>query len=132
MKVATSWTTGVDARESTREAFARLRERLAQDPNHIILFATEAFDVEAASRVVRAEVPGCQVHGGTSFQAVMTEEGVHTEQGRALGMLGLVDEGGSYGVGMARIGDDPRGAATRAARRALAQAGRSGEVPLPF
>src|SRR5690606_28754364 len=58
----------------------------------------------------------------------MTERGFHSEEGRGIALFGLIDAG-TYGVGAASLGSDPRKAAREAVRRALAAAGRPGEMP---
>jgi hypothetical protein len=59
----------------------------------------------------------------------MTEEGIPNPGGHALGMRGIADAEGSFGVASEPIGDAPREAGARAARRAIADADRAGEVP---
>jgi hypothetical protein len=59
----------------------------------------------------------------------LTVEGVHTEDGRGLGILGFHDPEGSYGVGICEAGADAATAGRTALEQALAEAGRSGEVP---
>ncbi|MFW5739902.1 MAG: FIST signal transduction protein [Myxococcota bacterium] len=128
LRVATSWTTDIHPARGAADAHERLLQRLGADPSYLVVFATEPFGLRPALQRLR-ELAGCPMHGATSFRAVMTEEGVHAHDGRALGMLGVVDPDGSYGVGMARIGDNPGDSAKRAAREALDQAQRPGEVP---
>jgi hypothetical protein len=58
----------------------------------------------------------------------MTERGFHSKEGLGIGLLGLADAG-TFGVGASQGGSDWRAAAREAVRRALAQAGRPGEMP---
>ena len=59
----------------------------------------------------------------------MDNTGYHSREGYALGLWGLVDPGGSYGVGMAEIGSTPREAGAAAIQQAIEQSGRTGEPP---
>ncbi len=59
----------------------------------------------------------------------MTERGLHHQRGRGLGLLGLVDHEGAYGVGACSLAEDPEAAAQAAAQQALSQADRLGEIP---
>jgi hypothetical protein len=59
----------------------------------------------------------------------MTGEGFHSADGTGLGLWGIADPEGDYGVGVAVIGDDPRAAGAQAVAQAIANAGRFGEPP---
>src|SRR5690606_16503075 len=72
---------------------------------------------------------GVPVHGGTSCLGVMTEAGFHSAEGTGLGLFGVLDPEGAYGVGSAEIEGDPAAAAVVAARAAIERAGRAGEAP---
>ncbi|MCB9570243.1 MAG: FIST C-terminal domain-containing protein [Myxococcales bacterium] len=67
------------------------------------------------------------LHGASSCLGVMTEAGVDVDGG--LGLFGVRDPEGSYGVGLAVLGDDPAAAAAAALQRAIDAADRQGEVP---
>jgi hypothetical protein len=58
---------------------------------------------------------------------IMTEAGAAIDGG--LGLLGVRDREGSYGIGMAALDEDPAAAAGEALRRAIANAEREGELP---
>jgi hypothetical protein len=73
--------------------------------------------------------PGVPLHGGTTCLGVMTEAGFHAADGVGLGLFGLKDPGGRYGVGAVESGSDPRAAGAAAAREAMAAAGRSSRSP---
>jgi hypothetical protein len=60
----------------------------------------------------------------------MTEEGFHAGPDGALGLLGVSDPTGSYGVGSAPVGDDPFHAGARAVEAALVAADRAFEAPV--
>jgi hypothetical protein len=60
---------------------------------------------------------------------VMTQAGVHSQDGCGLAMFGIFDPQGNYGVGAAEIGENPDKAAEHAIHCALEMADRPGEVP---
>ncbi len=128
MKIATSWSTENDARCVAR-LYAQVREQLGNHPDLLVLHCAAPYDVEAVVRTLRDCAPDVPLHGGTSCLGVMTEAGFHSENGRGMGLLGLSDPDGAYGVGAAELGDDPATAAEQALRQALAQAGAPGETP---
>jgi len=57
--------------------------------------------------------------GATSCLGVMTESGFHSQDGLGLGILGVLDPGGSYGVGIAETKGAPGVAVTTALDNAL-------------
>lgn len=59
----------------------------------------------------------------------MTELGLASVDGHGLGMLGISDPQGNYGVGVSSIGSTPVAAAESATRMALERADCPGEVP---
>src|SRR6056297_1687207 len=72
---------------------------------------------------------GSALHGASSCLGVMTDKGVFNEDGAALGAFAIWDQNGSYGSAMVAVDNDPWSAGAEAVRRALQQAGRSGESP---
>jgi hypothetical protein len=129
MKVFTACTTEADASQAVETCFRELG--LGQDdaPNWILAYHSEPFDSAVVAKTL-SELSGVEaIQGGTSCQGVMAGSGVYARDGVGLGLLAISDPEGSYGVGAAPIGDDPRAAATLALERALEQAGRPAEVP---
>jgi hypothetical protein len=129
MRVATSYSTVADAPAAAAGAYAALVEQLGRAPDYLVASATVGYDTAELARALEGLAPGVALHGLTSCQQVMTSDGMHGVAGRALGLFGILDPGGMYGVGFAELGDDPRGAAIASAGAALDRAERSGEVP---
>ena len=129
MKIATSWSSAKDARTAAAAAYRSLADQLGATPQLLFLSASAAYDWEAFAPTLHELAPAVPIHGASSCMGVMTESGFHGQGGRGLGMLGILDPRGAYGVGAVRKTGDPRSAAARAARGALEQAGRPGEVP---
>lgn len=129
MRIATSWSTSADGNSAFNDAFADLVAKLGDRPSHVLLYFTEGYRAESLLEEIKRLPAGIKVHGGTSCRAVMTEEGMHCEDGRALALFGIRDPDGAFGVGAAPLGDATRQAAQQALHAALADAGRPGELP---
>ena len=129
MKIASGWSTNSDPGRAAEEAFGKLFKKLGSPPHLILLHSSCDYDNEAVLSCLSTLAPGVPVQGGTSCMGVITEEGFHTENKLGLGILGIFDPDGDYGVGISSQGDDPSGAAMSALSQALEQAGRPGELP---
>ncbi|MFH2121297.1 MAG: FIST N-terminal domain-containing protein [Pseudomonadota bacterium] len=128
MKIATSWTTD-SGPVAVINAYENLVVQLGAMPNLLILTCSVVYNVEEVLKTLRAHAPQVPLHGGTSCMGAMTQAGAHTQDGRGLAMLGILDPEGSYGVGAAVIGEDPGAAAQQAIHTALEMADCPGEVP---
>ncbi len=129
MRIATSWSVAPEGSEAVKAAYQALTEQLGGEPQIVFLHSTIGYDGEVLMRQFHELAPGVYLHGGTSCLGLMTDAGHHNKDGFGLGMLGILDPEGSYGVGVAVLGDDAEAAAATAVRKALDQAGRPGEVP---
>ncbi|AUX41259.1 hypothetical protein SOCE26_026690 [Sorangium cellulosum] len=129
MKMATAASTAGAAGAAFAEAMSALRASLGATPDHIFLSYTEHYDVGELARATAELPPSVRVHGSSSCLSVMTAAGVHGMSGPGLAMLGIVDAEGAYGVAAERLGGAARAAGARAARRAVEDARRAGELP---
>jgi hypothetical protein len=129
MRVASGWSTEMDAAVAVAAAWQRVCDRLGGTPSMLLVHCTVAYEPGALAAALRSVAPGVPVHGASSCAGVMTEEGFHGTWGTGLGMLGILDPRGAYGVGVAPVGTDPHAAAATACAAAIAHAGRPAEVP---
>lgn len=129
METASAWSAHPDPRSAVRDVCAQLTARLGGRPDFVVVQHTVSLPAEEIAAALVAALPGVPIHGGTSCLGVMTEEGARVEGGRMLGVFGLRDADGAFGVGSADLDGDAGLAATAAAEAALAQAGRPGERP---
>jgi len=129
MKFASARSIARDSKLALHEAYQELLQKLGGSPDLIFLYTTETFDTEAVNAHLGELAGTVPIHGGTSCQGVMTDEGMASEEGHGLALMGIADGEGAYGVGAADIGDAPREAASRAVQEALNNAGRPGQVP---
>ncbi|PCC71814.1 Uncharacterized conserved protein, contains FIST_N domain [Nannocystis exedens] len=129
MEIATSTTSTADSRRAAGEAYEALLARLGGPPDLLVVFPTVGHDLPALVAALRERAGDVPMHGATTCQGVMSEAGFVGEAGLALGLLGIRDPGGDYGVAARAIGDDPRGAGRAVVGAAIAAAGRDGEPP---
>ncbi|MBP6941347.1 MAG: FIST C-terminal domain-containing protein [Syntrophorhabdaceae bacterium] len=129
MKFASGWSVNPDPEKAAEEAFCMLLEKLGPSLHLIFVHSSSDYDNKALIARLSSLAPGVPLQGGTSCTGVLTEDGYHTENMLGVGMLGLFDPDGAYGVGIASEGADPAAAAASALIQALNHAGRPGEVP---
>ncbi|MEN6520610.1 MAG: FIST N-terminal domain-containing protein [Armatimonadota bacterium] len=129
MKIASSWSTAPDEECAVTEAFNTLVDRLESLPDYIMVFTSVAYDSQKLMATLKKLAPDAQTHGGTSCVGITTEEGPRCDGGRALGLWGICDKAGSYGVGAAPRGEDPFASAAAAVTEAIRESGRPGEIP---
>ncbi|WP_309605302.1 FIST N-terminal domain-containing protein [Phenylobacterium sp.] len=129
MKTASAFSVRPGAEVAANEALDGLMSRLGATPDLLFLYATQHHAEPALLEAIGRRLPGVPVVGGTSCGGVMTEAGFHTGPDGALGLFGICDREGSYGVGAAEIGVAPHAAGAAAIQAALAAAGRDFEAP---
>jgi FIST N domain. len=99
MKIASGWSTNLDAAVAAEQAYQMVRKKLESVPHLLLVHSSSAYDNKRLIDSLAAIAPGVPIHGGTSCLGVMTEEGFHSEDGLGIGILGVFDPDGSYGVG---------------------------------
>jgi hypothetical protein len=127
MKIETVWSTAADTGSSVRGAYGELRDRLGQAPDWLVVYASVKHSSTVLLETLSDLAPGVPLQGGTTCLGVMTAEGFHSANGVGLGLFGVSDPEGDYGVGAAEIGSDPRKAGADAIQQAIERAGRTGE-----
>ncbi len=129
MRTATSWSKNPDLEKAVPEAYDRLVAGLGNPPDVLFVNTSATADCKRLVALLRERAPDIPLHGSTSCLGLMTEEGFHSQDGFGLGLLGIHDPDGSYGTGMAPLGDDPKAATASALEQALGEAGQEGAVP---
>jgi len=130
MRLASSYSLNPNPAEAAAEAADGMLERLGAAPELILLYTTEQLATPALIEALAERAPGAQIVGGTSCAGVMTDQGFHCGPGGAVGLLGISDPDGAYGVADSPLGDDPFAAAAAAVEDALMAAGRDFETPV--
>ncbi len=129
MKVASAFSTTEDTRIAVQNAYEDLMSQLGRPPDLLVAFCTSNHDFDDLIDQLSEVAPNIPIHGGTSFQAVMTEQGFHSCVEFSLGLLGINDPEGAYGVAGVELGADPGEAVQQALSEAIRRADREGEQP---
>jgi hypothetical protein len=130
MRLYSTYSLLADTGDAARAALSALLENLGQPPDLLVVYATEHHANDALIPALQALAPGAPILGGTSCGGVMTEAGFHGGPHGAIGMLGISDPGGAYGVAAAPLAQDAFQAGADAVSAALAAAGRDFESPV--
>jgi hypothetical protein len=128
MRLRTAW--GKDGNDPSvvGQVVLDLEAGLGHPPDIVFFHGAEDCYPRAVVDAMRARWPGASVHGGSSSLGVMLR-GRFEPDPRSFGLLGIHDPEGAYGVGWARLTEEPRADVGRALSMALARAGRPGEMP---
>jgi hypothetical protein len=122
----------MDAQKACQSSLENLINTLEGPPDFLVVSFTENYPARDLMAYFANVLPQASIHGSTTCRGVMTEDGFHSEEGRALGLFGMIDPDGAFGVGLENMGTSPREAARRAAENALVHSGRDGELPSLF
>lgn len=128
MRISTAWTAKRHP-AAIGDVYDSVLAQLGAPPDLLFLYGSALHAIDDVVRELRARAPHVPLHGGTSCQGIMTQAGAHTEDGFGLGLLGVSDPAGRYGVGAAVLGDDPAAAARQAMNAALEMADCPGQAP---
>ncbi len=129
MKIATAYSNQSTTQTAALEACHELRRRLGARPDVLFVNWSTHYNGSRLREVLAGEFAGCRIQGSSSCQGAMTEEGVISQDGRGLAMLGLVDPKGNFGTAGGELGDTPRENAAKIVLESIESAGRPGEMP---
>ncbi len=129
MKTANAWSTSNNTEGAVSAAYDKVCRELGGPPDWLVVYTSVGHDCAVVMNTLHRLAPTVPVHGSTSCQGVMTEDGFHAVNGVGLGVFGLADPSGRYGVGSAANTENPRAAGAAAAREALDAAGVAGKSP---
>ncbi len=125
MEIASSFSTSVNTVKALKAAYAVLEEKLGGAPTWMTVHGTYHHSGEMITTTLQALAPGVPFQGGSSCLGVMTEAGFHSEEGVGLGILGIRDSEGVYGVGCSELTADSRQSGREAITKALQNAGKN-------
>lgn len=128
MKTASSFNTSGDTFDALNAAYTDLVKKLGAPPTWMAVHATCQHPGEAITTALKTLAPGVPFQGGTTCQGLMTEAGYHSDNETSLGLFGILDPEGTYGVGCAERSSFTRLSGRQAIAAALNMAGR-GESP---
>lgn len=120
---------GMDTPAEIPSACSRMEHELGGAPHLILLGASVQTDVQALLDGLRQRFPEARIHGATSCSGIVAGEMGGAAREARIGIMGVRDLEGAYGVGSAPLSGDPARAGSAAVLSAIADAGRSGELP---
>ncbi|WP_135075235.1 FIST N-terminal domain-containing protein [Terasakiella sp. SH-1] len=129
MKIVTAYSVEKDQSKALEAIGEEIQKKLGTNPDYMMAFYTENYNAKEIAADLAGQFETAQLQGCSSCQFVMTDEGIHGEDGYAIGVLAMADHDGDFGVGHADMGEDPNQAATDALLAAIENSGRMGETP---
>jgi hypothetical protein len=124
MEIASSFNTSSDTVKALKDAYADLENKLGGSPTWMAVHGTFQHPGEVITTTLQTLAPGVPFQGGTSCLGIMTEAGFHSDEGVSLGLLGIRDPEGVYGVGHAESKTHSRYTGLEAITNALQSAQR--------
>lgn len=125
MKTASSFDTSSDTLVAVKQAYADLEKKLSGPPTWMAVHGTYQHSGTLITEALQILAPDVPFQGGTICQGVLTEGGFHSEDGVSLGLFGIRDPEGTYGVGCAGAEMHSRQAGHKAMKDALQKAGKN-------
>ena len=125
MKTASSFNTSSDTIVAVKHAYADLVKRLGGPPTWMAVHGTYQHSGEVLTEALQLLAPNVPFQGGTICQGVLTEGGFHSEDGVSLGLFGIRDPEGTYGVGYSEPAPYSRLTGYNAIKDALQNAGKN-------
>lgn len=128
LTTATGASTHEDAATAVREAWSAVVEAIGT-PDVVIALSTVGYPLQTVFDTLRELAPNVPIQGGSSSGGVMTDQGFFGVDGRGLGLLGMCEENGDFGVGAAPLAEGARDAGATAMCSAMHNAKCPGEMP---
>lgn len=126
--------TAVSTNPDLDGAISEIVQKLQSDPSEIqycIVFATVEYEISSLSQKIADVFPNAKIHGGTSCQGLMSDEGFFSENNRALGVWAISGSDTFVGLGFSELMEDSdaQKTARETLEKALQDVGRDGEAP---
>lgn len=128
MDIATGCSKKLNEAEAVREAYAQLTEQIGI-PSFLFVLSTVTYNNKMIMHELNALMVDTKLIGGTSCIGLFTERGYCSENNRALGLFGIKDDTGCFGIAALSLSDNPLSDGQEVIRKALNNAGRPGELP---
>lgn len=129
MRISTAALQGDHSREAIANACRKLADELGGPADLVVAFHTSSESNAEVEKALSANLANSALIGCTSCRGAMTDLGLFGFGDFGLGLWGVRDPEGAYGVGFAELGNNPKQAACDALEAALTNAGRPGETP---
>jgi hypothetical protein len=128
MEIATGCSTNPHEKDVAHEAASQLKDKIGI-PSFLFVLSTVTYDNHIILQELKRYFPETKIVGGTSCVGIITNRGYCSDNQRGLGLFGIQDESGCYGVAARPINGDPHSAGQEVIREALNNAKRPGESP---
>ncbi|GGB49533.1 hypothetical protein GCM10011316_22080 [Roseibium aquae] len=128
-RIATGCSADPDTNTAVQACLDTVLDQLSGEPHYLMVHANSAYDRDHLHKALRERLPETSIHGATSCLGVMTDKALCNAPANGMGVWAVTDDGGDFGTGMAEIGENARQSAANAVLSALADAGRTGEIP---
>ncbi len=128
MEIATGCSTKSNETEAAQEAYTQLTDRIGI-PSFLFVLSTVTYNNEVILHELTKLFGNTKIIGGTSCIGLITERGYCSDNKRALGLFGIKDDSGSYGIAALSLSDDPKFDGQEVIRKAMENAKRPGELP---
>lgn len=128
MDIATGCSKKLNEAEAVREAYDQLTEKMGI-PSFLFVLSTVTYNNKIIMHELNGLMDNTKLIGGTSCIGLFTERGYCSENNRALGLLGIKDEQGCFGIAALSLSANPLSDGQEVIRKALNNAGRLGELP---
>ncbi|MEA3397917.1 MAG: FIST N-terminal domain-containing protein [Chloroflexota bacterium] len=125
LKAGVCWSDLADAYQAGQQSAQKALADLKGKADFALAFCTVDYDEAAFLKGIQETVRNVPLMGCTSFTGIITPGGFIHKEGGVGGVLLLSSPEMKFGVGGSEIGDDPRAAGQKAARAAIAQAGKT-------
>ncbi len=128
MDIATGCSKKSNEAEAVREAYAQLTEKM-DVPSFLFVLSTVTYNNKIIMHELNALMGNTKLIGGTTCIGLFTERGYCSENNRALGLFGIKDDQGCFGIAALSLSNNPLSDGQEVIRKALNNAGRPGELP---
>lgn len=130
LNVGVGWSNKADAYQSGKASAEMALKELGAKAEFVLAFCTVDYETASFLKGIKEVAGDAPLMGCTSFTGILTPGGFIHQAGGVGGVMFLASPEMGFGVGASEIGDDPRSAGQRAARAAIAQAGKHASDPV--
>jgi len=128
MEIATGSSKKHNEKEAVADAATQLLSNM-EKPSFLFVLSTVAYDNKMILSELNNYFNDVKMIGATSCMGIITQNGYFSSDLHGLGIFGISDKEGCYGVAAVTLRDDPYENGQEVIRKALENAGRPGEIP---
>ncbi|WP_415901362.1 FIST signal transduction protein [Neptuniibacter sp. QD29_5] len=129
MQIATAFSLNADTTQAAAEVSSKVISQLGQKPDLLIVYYTEIYQAHTLTKTLSDLFPDTAIHGCSSCQGVMTQQGFHSDDGCGLGVWAISDPAGDFGTAAIPLSENLKECGMEVIERAMEESGRPGELP---